>query len=77
MAIPPGQDAARVKAPALGFRLRRMLEGGSHRTVKELVADEKITASYICRVLRLTLLAPDLVKAIMRGRQPYNGRGSL
>jgi hypothetical protein len=54
-----------------------MLEGGSHRTVKELAADEKITVSYICRVLRLTLLAPDLVKAIMRGRQQYNGRGSL
>ncbi len=31
---------------------------------------ERINASYICRVLRLTLLVPDIVEAILNGRQP-------
>jgi len=35
-----------------------------------LAAAEKINASYLCRVLRLTLLAPDLVEAILDGREP-------
>ena len=41
-----------------------------YSTIKELAAAEKINASYLCRVLRLTLLAPDIVEAIMGGRQP-------
>ena len=41
-----------------------------YSTIKELAAAEKINASYLCRVLRLTLLAPDIVEAILDGRQP-------
>ena len=40
-----------------------------YSTITELAAAEKINASYPCRVLRLTLLAPDLVEAILDGRQ--------
>ena len=39
-------------------------------TVEEIAAAEKINASYVGRVLRLTLLAPDIVEAILDGRQP-------
>ena len=46
-----------------------MLEDGSYSTIKELAAAEKINASYLCRVLRLKLLAPDIVEAILDGRQ--------
>ena len=66
----PRVDPALVKALARAFRWRRMLEDGSYSTIKELAAAEKINASYLCRVLRLTLLAPDVVKAILDGRQP-------
>jgi hypothetical protein len=52
------------------FRLRRMMETGRYGTIDELAATEKINASYVSRVLRLTLLAPDLVEAILDGRQP-------
>ncbi len=62
-------DSTLVKALARAFRWRRMLENGSYSTIKELAAAEKINASYLCRVLRLTLLAPDVVEAILDGRQ--------
>ena len=47
-----------------------MLEAGRFGTINELAAAEKINSSYVSRVLRLTLLAPDIVEAIMDGRQP-------
>ena len=65
----PRVDPALVKALARAFRWRRLLENGSCSTIKELAAAEKINASYLCRVLRLTLLAPDVVEAILDGRQ--------
>jgi hypothetical protein len=69
LAMPARVDVALVKALARAFRWRRMLEDGSYSTIKELAAAEKINASYLCRVLRLTLLAPDMVEAILDGRQ--------
>ena len=47
-----------------------MLENGTHATIAEIAAAEKINESYVGRVLRLTLLAPDIVEAILGGRQP-------
>jgi hypothetical protein len=49
-----------------------MLEDGDFGGITELAAAEKIDRSYLCRVLRLTLVAPDLVKAIM-DRRPAGG----
>lgn len=62
-------DDALVKALARAFRWKRMLDSGEFATIAELAACEKITLSYLTRVLRLTLLAPDLVAAILDGRQ--------
>ena len=66
----PRVDHTMVKAFARAFRWRRMLESGAHATVEDLAAAEKINASYLSRILRLTLLAPDIVEAILDGRQP-------
>jgi hypothetical protein len=63
-------DNAMVKAIARAFRWRKMLENGTHATIAEIAATEKINESYVGRVLRLTLLAPDIVEAILDGRQP-------
>jgi hypothetical protein len=63
-------DNAMVKAIARAFRWREMLENGTHATIAEIAATEKINESYVGRVLRLTLLAPDIVEAILGGRQP-------
>ena len=63
-------DTTLVKALARAFRWRRMLETGRYGTIDELAAAEKINSSYVSRLLRLTLLAPDMVEAILDGRQP-------
>ena len=60
-----------VKALARAFRWQRMLENGDFATINDLAAAEKINPSYLCRVLRLTLLAPDIVEAILDGRQAH------
>ena len=59
-----------VKALARAFRWRRMLETGAVATVGEIAGREKINKSYVSRVLRLTLLAPEIVEAILDGRHP-------
>jgi hypothetical protein len=63
-------DSAMVKAIARAHRWRRMLESGIYVTISELAAAEKINQSYVCRVLRLTLLAPDTIEKILDGQQP-------
>ncbi|MFZ1414152.1 MAG: hypothetical protein WAS73_06180 [Defluviicoccus sp.] len=63
-------DNAMIKALARAFRWRKLMETGAYATVEEIAAAEKINASYVSRVLRLTLLAPNIVEAILDGRQP-------
>jgi len=63
-------DTTLVKALARAFRWRRLMETGRFGTIGELAAAEKINSSYISRLLRLTLLAPDIVEVILDGRQP-------
>jgi hypothetical protein len=70
LALERRQDITLIKAVARAFRWRRMLETGRYATISELAAAEKINSSYVSRVLRLTLLAPDIVEAILDGRQP-------
>jgi hypothetical protein len=68
-AQPRRTDSALVKALARAFRWKRMLESGEFTTITELAEREGIAPSYMTRVLRLTLLAPDIVEAILDGRQ--------
>jgi hypothetical protein len=66
----PRVDNTMVKAIARAHRWKRLLESGRFASVTELAEAEKINQSYLCRVLRLTLLAPDIVEAILDGGQP-------
>ncbi|MBX9864864.1 MAG: hypothetical protein K2Y42_19155 [Hyphomicrobium sp.] len=66
----PRVDNTMVKAIARAHRWKRLLESGQFASVTELAEAEKINQSYLCRVLRLTLLAPDIVEAILDRRQP-------
>ncbi len=66
---PRKTDNTLVKALARAFRWKRMLESGEFATIAELAEREEIAPSYMTRVLRLTLLAPDIVEAILDGKQ--------
>jgi hypothetical protein len=66
---PRKADNTLVKALARAFRWKRMLESGQYTTIAELAEREGIAPSYMTRVLRLTLLAPDIVKSILEGKQ--------
>lgn len=58
-----------ITALAKAHRWRRLIETGCYSSAAELSKREAVNESYVCRVLRLTLLAPDLVQTILDGRQ--------
>ena len=62
-------DDALVKALARAFRWKRMLESGEFATIAELADRDGIAVSYVTRLLRLTQLGPDIIDAILDGRQ--------
>ena len=66
----PRVDNAMVKALARAFRWRKMLDTGVHATLEDLARAKGVAPSYVSRILRLTLLAPEIVEAILDGRQP-------
>ena len=66
---PRRTDSTLVKALARAFRWKRMLESGEFATIADLAESEGIAPSYMTRVLRLTLLAPDIIEAILVGKQ--------
>jgi hypothetical protein len=63
-------DPALVKALARAFRYQKLLDEGRYASISDMAAGEKIERGYLGTLLRLTLLAPDLVEAILNGRQP-------
>ena len=63
-------DSTLVKALARAHRWKRLLENGTYASISELAKAEKIDRGYLGRILQLTLLAPDIVEAILDGRQP-------
>ena len=66
----PQPDGTLVKALARAWRWQKMLAEGRHATVAEIAEAEGINRSYLSRVLRLTLLAPDIVERIIERRNP-------
>jgi hypothetical protein len=62
-------DNTLVKALARAFRWKRLLESGEFATIAELAKREGIAFTYMARLMRLSLLAPDIVEAILEGKQ--------
>jgi hypothetical protein len=68
--VRPRPDEALIRAIVRAHRWRRLLEQGKYRSAGELAGAEGVTRSFVNRLLRLTLLAPDIVEAILDGGQP-------
>src|SRR5512143_2293246 len=66
----PRCDNTLIRALARAHRWKRLLENGKYRSAGELAEAENIDRSFINRLLRLTLLAPDIQETIIDGRQP-------
>jgi hypothetical protein len=62
-------DDALLRSVVQAFDWKQMLDEGKYASVSELAAAMKLNRSFVSRVLRLTLLAPDVVEAILNGRQ--------
>jgi hypothetical protein len=76
---PPGELNAKIKSSfdlpmirTLGkaFYWQALLDSGQASNVSELARQLKLEPGWVAEVLRLTMLAPDIVQAIMEGRQP-------
>ena len=67
--VPPTADPVLVKALAKAFRWKRMIDDGRYASVGELADGEGVKPSYAAGILRLTLLAPAAVEAILDGRR--------
>jgi hypothetical protein len=63
----PQPDGTLVKALARAWRWQRMLDEGAYSTASEIGDAENISKSYVSRILRLALLSPDIVEAILAG----------
>jgi hypothetical protein len=80
----PRRDETLIKALVRAHRWRRRIESGKAKSVTDLAEQEGVTDAYVCRLLPLTCVAPDIVEAILDGRQPKGlrlaemlGNGSL
>jgi hypothetical protein len=62
-------DPALVKALARAFRWQRLLDEGRYASVSEMARAERIERGYLGRVLRLALLPPDVIEAVLNGKQ--------
>jgi hypothetical protein len=64
----PHGNSTLIKAIAHAVRWQKMLETGRYATVKEIARADRVNPSFVSRILRLTLLAPATVEAILEGR---------
>ena len=66
----PRRDETLIKALVRAHRWRCRIESGKAKSVTDLAEQEGVTDAYVCRLLPLTCVAPDIVEAILDGRQP-------
>jgi hypothetical protein len=70
----PSRDETLIKALVRAHRWRRQIESGRAKSITDLAEQEGVTDAYVCRLLPLTCLAPDIVEAVLDGRQPKGTR---
>lgn len=65
-----GVDPAMIKTLGKAFHWQKLLDSGKYRTTTELARALKLEQGWVAEVLRMTLLAPDIIEAILHGQQP-------
>ena len=68
--VKPERDETFLRALVKAHRWRRRIESGKARSITDLAAQERVTDAYVCRLLPLTCLAPQIVEEILDGRMP-------
>ncbi|MBF0309298.1 MAG: hypothetical protein HQL56_07205 [Magnetococcales bacterium] len=64
------RDETMIQCLARSFKWRKMLDSGQASNLTEIASREKVNVSYVCRLFDFSFLAPDIVEAILDGRQP-------
>ena len=59
-----------ITALARAFHWQELLDSGRYASVTGLAEAMGVDRSYVGRIMRLALLAPDIVEAIVRGDEP-------
>ena len=65
-----GFDAPMIKTLGKAFYWKRLIDEGVYPTTADLARALKVETGWAAEVLRMTMLAPDIVEAIFEGRQP-------
>lgn len=68
------RDETMVRTLVKAHQWRRRIERGAAKSITDLAGQEGVTDAYVCRLLPLTCLAPDIVEQILDGRQPKDLR---
>jgi hypothetical protein len=66
----PASDETLIRALVKAHRWRMRIESGKAKSITDVAEQERVTVAYVCRLLPLTCLAPDIVEVILDGRQP-------
>lgn len=66
----PIKDEKLIKTLVRAFQWQEWIDTGKYSDIKELAQKEKTESTYAARVIRLTLLAPDIIESILDGTQP-------
>jgi hypothetical protein len=66
----PRRGGRLVRTLVRAHRWRRQIESEQAKSITDLAEQEGVTDAYVCRLLPLTCLAPDIVEALLDGRQP-------
>lgn len=65
-----GFDESMIRTLGKGFHWQRQLDEGRYPHVSDLARKQKLERGWVSEILRMTLLAPDIITAIFEGRQP-------
>ena len=63
-------DATLIRLLLRGSKIRKRMFAPGEPPFEDIAAEEGISSTYATRLVRLTFLAPDIVAAILAGKQP-------